>query len=623
MKHKSEPDDAVRKVVIDDGLWRAVVERNRTSTLPHVWNQCEQGKQIQNFSVAAGRSNAAHVGGPDRDSNVHKVMEGASYCLAMTPDASLDARMDQLIDTIRAAQSPDGYLVTYFISEAPDQRYEDLHRSHELYCMGHLIEAGVEHYKATGKRSFLDVAIRAGGHIDATFRPGALELVSGHQEIELALIKLYDATGDSRYLERSRHLVDLRGNKERVERDYRGKPVIEGDRRPGRNRPPQYRQDHLPPVDQRHAVGHAVRAGYLYAAMVDLAMAQDSKPHADAAEAIWEDIVSSKLYVTGGVGTHQYLDEGFGDPYLLPIDSAYCETCGGIALMLFSHRMGLMTGDARYADLIEKILLNHTLACPDHAGTSFFYRNPLESDGTRKRHPWTDPACCSTNVVRIIPQITRLAYAVSPRAIYVDQFASSTADLAVEQGRVRIVQRTDYPWDGRIHLAIRPEREMTFALHLRIPGWSRGRPVSSDLYTARADQPAAPSVTVNGEMADFTSIQMGYCVIERRWRDGDDVVLHLPMPVQRVYANPKVEACKDRVALMRGPLVYCLEEADNADLAHTILSRSTRLDAEHRADVLGGVTVIHDHEKTLTAIPYYAWNNRAPGVMMVWIPEDP
>lgn len=572
---------------------------------------------MRNLDVACGDCDAAYDGGADRDSNLHKVLEGAAYSLAMSPDAAWDNRVDALIEKFASVQESDGFLVSYISSQKPDERYKDMHRSHELYCMGHMIEAAVEHFQATGKRNYLEIALRAADHLEATFGPDKLHTTSGHQQIELALVKLFHVTADPQHFNLARYFVDMRGERQRVHREYSGLHIDEGDRRPGRNRPPQYRQDHEPAIEQRYAIGHAVRAGYLYAAMTDMAMHIPSDGYAQAVEAVWDDIVSHKLYITGGVGTHQYRDEGFGDPYVLPNDTGYCETCGGIALLLFSHRMSLMTGDAKYADLIEIILYNHTLACPDRQGTSFFYRNPLQSEGNHKRHPWTDPACCSTNIVRTIPQITRLIYATSEDAIDVNQYVSSHANLRVAAGQVTLKQTTNYPWDGDVQINVEVEQTTAFKLRIRIPGWSRGEPVASDLY--RGEVPGYVSVTVNGEGCDLGELEQGYCVLDRTWQDGDEVSLSLPMGVQRVRAHAEVEACRDRVALMSGPLVYCFEAADNADAQVWQCRSDMTFSREHQADLLGGVTVLKSDTGLLTAVPYYVWNNREPGRMQVWM----
>jgi DUF1680 family protein len=560
MQSKHEIDDALRAVKLHDGFWSRLVERNRATTLPHVWRECENEGHMRNLDITAGKCDAEYEGGADRDSNLHKILEGAAYCQAITPDPAWDAKMDAVIAQFAAVQEPDGFLVSYITSQKPDQRYQDMARSHELYCMGHMIEAAVEHFQATGKRSYLEIAIRAADHMDATFGPGKLETTSGHQQVELALVKLYQATGEQRYLDLSRYFVDMRGDPERVDREYSGLHIDEGDRRPGRNRPPQYRQDHEPILQQRYAIGHAVRAGYLYAAMADLTMACDVPEYAEAAAAIWNDIVSCKLYLTGGVGTHQYRDEGFGDPYLLPNDTGYCETCGGIALLLFSHRMGLLTGDARYADLVETILYNNMLGCTDLAGVNFFYRNPLQVDAPRQRNPWCNPACCPTNIVRVVPQFARFAYAAADSAICIDQFAAGTADVKVNDCRVRLTQQTNYPWDGRITIEVEPPSPMPFALKVRIPGWVAGQPVASDLYTTKGDAPA-PTIDVNGEAVDTSARAAGYVVIDRTWAAGDRVTVDLPMPVQRVHAQRegrvvpgpgRADARADRVLLRAG-----------------------------------------------------------------------
>lgn len=620
MPHLHEIDDALKTVAIHDGFWGKLLRRNHAATLPHVWQQCENQGHMQNLDIAAGRSNAAYQGGSDRDSDLHKVMEGLAYDYAIFPEPKSDAKMDRVIAQFDAAQEPDGYLVTRFTAELPEQRYRDLHRSHELYVMGHLIEAAVEHAGSTGKPHYLDLAIRAADHLDQTFGPGRLETTSGHQQIELALIKLYRHTREPRYLHLARYFVDMRGQPDRVQREYGGKPIDEGDRRPGRNRPPFYRQDHLPAVKQREATGHAVRAGYLYAAMADLAMEHHDPAYAVASRAIWDNIVSQKLYITGGVGTHQYHDEGYGDAYRLPNDTGYCETCGGIALLLFSHRMNRLTGEARYADIVELSLLNNILACPDLDGVNFFYRNPLMSDGTRIRRPWCNPACCPTNIVRIFPQISRLAYATDDHGVYINQFLNSTATLKLGYLDVLIKQETNYPWDGHVAINVSPSEPISFAMYLRIPAWAKGDPVPSDLYTTSGPMPPAITLHVNNVPVEILNLDKGYLVIERLWQPGDRLDLELPMPVQRVHAHTNVEACRGQIALMRGPLVYAFEQTDHTvDLDELTLDCTTTLRAEARPDLLGGVMVIRDEAQTCLAVPYYAWNNREPGKMRVWV----
>lgn len=621
MYKKSEIGDVFKAVKINDGFWGELIDRNHSATLPHVIEKCEEVGNIANLEIAAGRSDAAYVGKSHEDSDLFKVLEGLSYSLAQRPDEKLNEYLENVIEIVAASQESDGYLGSYFTVHKDEGRYTELQKSHELYCAGHLLEAAVAHFEATGKESLMDVAIKLADHLDETFGVGKLEAVPGHQEVELALVRLYKATNEKRYLDLCRYFIDMRGDTALVKRDYAGKPVSEGDRRPGRNRPPEYRQDHLPPIEQREPIGHAVRACYTYTAMADLALDYDSDAHATAVNAIWESIVAKHLYITGGIGTHQHHDEGFGDDYVLP-NETYCETCGGIALILFSHRMSLLNGDARHADLIETILYNHILVCTDLAGVNFNYRNPLANDGTQRRESWPNPACCPTNIVRMIPQIGRYIYAVDGDSLYVDQFVGNTADLALDGGRVEVAQTTSYPWDGKIEITLQPEAPQYIALHIRIPGWAQGRPVPSDLYQAKGGEGGAPTISVNGDDCDITARTNGYYVIKRTWAAGDCVSIDFPMPIQRVYAHEKVEADRGRVALMRGPILYCLEGTDHdMDIDDIILAPESELTAEHVPDLLGGVTVIRERSGQMTAIPYHAWNNREPDKMLVWIKE--
>lgn len=610
-------------VRVEDGFWGALVERNHTVTVPHALTACEERQRgTTHFEIAAGIREGEHTGEAHHDSDLFKTLEGAFLCLQQREDPALAARVEEWVNRIAAVQQPDGYLNSYFIAHPEEERYGDIFRSHELYAFGHLLEAAVAHAEWSGTDRLLDVARRLADHVDATFGPGKRETVPGHQELELALVKLWQATGEARYLDLAQYFVDMRGEPERVRREYAGKPIIESDRTPGRNRPPEYRQDHQPATEQRRPIGHAVRAGYFYAAMADIARVRNSAAHAAAVHAIWEEIVRAHLFLTGGVGTHQHRDEGFGDDYRLPNDTGYCETCGGIALLLFTERMSRLRRDSRYADVIELILHNLLLGCPDLDGTHFHYRNPLSSEGDRARHPWPNPACCPTNVVRMIPQVGRFAYAVEDDTLSIDQFVSSTVTTVLAGTSVTISQTSQLPWHGEVALSVDPEAPAAFALAIRIPGWCEGRPVPSDLYTVDASEETTPTLTVNGATVDLQQRTRGYAVIRRTWTAGDTVTMTLPLPVQRVHAHPQVEADRGRVALMRGPLVYCLEAADHdEDLDAITLAPDATFVTEQDPNHLGGVTLLRQIEGPVSAIPYYTWNNREKGKMRVWIAE--
>ena len=621
---RHEVPDALRSVRIEPGFWARIVDRTRTVTLPHVLHECEAHGFLENFDLAAGVNEGAYNGESSVDSNVFKTLEGASYFVALSEstqpaETDLARTVSDLVHRIAAAQEDDGYLNTCFTVTAPDEKYKDLHRSHELYCFGHLIEAGVAHYEATGDRTLIDVCVRLADHVDQAFGPGRLELVPGHQELELALVRLADATGDSTYRDLARYFVDMRGDPVRVERDYKGKPVIESETHPGRNRPPSYRQDHLPAVDQRTPIGHGVRAGYFYAALAEIAMGFASIPHRQAAASLWDEIVARHLYLTGGIGTHQHRDEGFGDAYRLPNESAYCETCAGIALLLFTDRMRMMRGDSGPADLMELILFNHLLGSTDLGGRTTFYRNPLASDGTHRRKPWDDPACCITNVVRIIPQLPRYLYSQADQTITVDQFVPSRATMRVADVATELSLTTEYPWDGHIRIELHPQTSAEFTLRVRIPGWVRGRPAPGDLYRA-VDAVPSDEIAIELNGTTFHPPESdGYAVLHRMWAPGDVVDITLPMHIRQVHADDRVEADRDRVALMRGPLVYVFEEIDVSDgLDSVVLGSSTRLVAERREDLLGGVTVVREESGAFAAVPYFTWGNRGDTPMAVW-----
>ena len=631
------PYSAVR---IEDGFWSPKIALNQKVSLRAALQECEKSGNIPNFYIAAGLIPGTPKGSHAYDSDVYKVIEGAAYSLRIQPDPGLEAEMDRLIDAIAAAQQKDGYLNTYFIAGNHGPRLTMAPTEHELYCAGHLFEAGVAYRDATGKGKLLDVAVRFADHLDATFGPGKRYEVSGHQEIELALVKLWRATGEKRYLDLAEFFLGERGYAHGAvhqaltpEESILQNAVDPKDRRSvWRTR--KYRQDHLPLAEQTEATGHAVRAGYMYAAMADVAGLGAGPGYGRALDRIWDSVVGAKLYITGSVGTAQFGDEGFGTAYNLPNDKAYCETCAAAANIFWNARMNLLRADAKYADVLELALYNGFLSGVSQSGDLFFYQNPLASSGRARRDTWSDPACCPSNVVRLIPQIGGYFYARDAEGIYVNLYAGSTAEIPWKDGPIRLVQTTRYPWEGGVRLSVEPAAPAEFELHLRIPGWAGDRPVKSDLYVfwdAAATGRPRPQITVNGRTLASPDMKDGYLRIRRTWKKGDVVELNLPLPVRRVRAHEAVEADRGRLALMRGPIVYCLESADNPfEIKEFGLSAASPVKAEYRGSLLGGVTVLQGRggaaggaaAAEFTAIPYFAWANRGQGSMAVWIPES-
>lgn len=618
-------------VTITDNFWRPKIEVNRESSIRHALQQAEES--IECFDIAAGISDKVHKGNMASDSDVYKILQGAAYALHHAPDKELEVSIDSVIDRIAAAQQADGYLFTYWIAHDLSKRWVDLERQHELYCAGHMFEAAAAYYEVTGKRKFLDVAIRLADHIDSVFGPGKRIEVPGHQEIELALYKLFEVTGEKRYLDLSIFFIDERGNPERI-----GDAIIkpEHDPRagtPGRWRHPSYRQDHLPVTEQFYAVGHAVRAAYLYSSMVDISIENKDPKYIPALDSIWNDIVQKKLYITGGIGTRQFHDEGFGTEYLLPNDQAYCETCSSIGLTFWNRRMNLMHGDAKYADLLELILYNSGISGVSLSGDRFFYTNPLESVGKARRRAWFNPPCCPSNVVRFLPEIGTTIYGKRDNEIFVNQFIGSEAKIKLSDNEIKISLETNYPWEGKIVLKLDPKTPADIFLHIRIPGWAQGELLPEGLYHYLETEALTEKVNIkiNGKRVRKIQMVKGYAVIERKWEKGDIVEMELPMNIRMLVGDPRIEDAEGKVVLMRGPMVYCVEETDNkgyfddAKEVHLIL---TGLKAEYQEDLLGGVVAISgnaslgtEREKIeISAIPYYAWNNREQGQMKVWLP---
>ncbi|RIK77343.1 MAG: six-hairpin glycosidase [Planctomycetota bacterium] len=625
------------EVRIDDRFWTPRLETNRSVTVWYDFRKCEETGRIANFARAGGLEKGCFQGIYFNDSDVMKVIEGAAYCLALAPDEKLDRYLDDLIAKIAAAQEDDGYLYTARTIDDPkydypgrQARWSHLAHGHELYNVGHMYEAAVEHHRATGKRSLLDVAIKNADLVCKVFGPGTNQVVDvpGHEEIEIGLVKLYRVTGDEKYLTQAKFFIDMRGR-----RDLRGK--VYG----------AYCQDHVPLVEQAEAVGHAVRGGYLYAGVADVAALTGDRNYIRAIDRIWKDVVDRKLYLIGSVGQHG-AGEGYAGAWKLDNVEAYNETCAAIALALWNQRMFLLHGDAKYADVLERIIYNGFLAGVSLSGDKFFYPNPLECDmkfrfnhGALDRSPWFDCSCCPVNVVRFLPSIPGMMYAVEGDSVFVNLFAAGTANVGFGSGKIKITQQTDYPWNGKIRLIVDPQNAGEFTLRVRIPGWARDEPIPSDLYRVEAGSEThwKPVWKINGQ-AQSAPLDKGYAVIRRAWKAGDAVELDLPMEPQRVVSHENVEPNRGRVAIVRGPIVYCVEGADHGGkVLNLFLRRDTKLAVEHRADLLGGVTVLTGRGRSaqyaedgsvverpadVTMIPYYAWCHRGANEMAVWIPDS-
>jgi DUF1680 family protein len=589
-------------VQIRDEFWGPRLRTNRTVTVEANLRQCERTGRIANFAVAGKLEPGKHQGELYNDSDVYKVIEGVAYALAGQRDADLERRADAVIDIIAAAQQPDGYLNTYYTLVKPQERWRNIRYGHELYCAGHLIEAAVAYHQATGKGKLLAVARRFADHIATVFGPDKRHDTSGHEEIELALVKLARATGERKYLDLARYFLDQRG------------------RADGRRLFGEYAQDHKPVREQMEVTGHAVRAMYLYCGMADVAAETGDRGLLTALEHIWHDVVDRKMYLTGGIGPSAS-NEGFTVPYDLPNDSAYAETCAAIGMALWNHRMFLMSGDGKYADILEREVYNGLISGVSLSGDRFFYVNPLGSVGKHHRVPWFGTSCCPTNIVRYVPGMGERAYAVRDNGVWTVLYLGNTATVALKDGNVTLTQETRYPWEGDVALAVAPERPFAFDLHLRVPGWCK----------------RGATLTVNGQGVPVKP-ERGYVTVARTWSAGDVVRLHLPMPVDRVHADPRVKADVGRVALMRGPVVYCLEGVDNdGQVRNLVLPKDAPLAATFVKDLLGGVEVVRGEALAVSrgadgqlvtrprrflAVPYSTWDNRQPGPMVVWLAED-
>lgn len=617
-------------VKLNDVFWAPRLDINRRVTVPHNFRMTEKSGRVRNFELAAAALAGAKDGKfatsyPFDDSDVYKIIEAAGYTLASHPDPGIEKEIDGLIAKIAAAQEPDGYLYTVRTIGGPPpvdwlgkERWSNLSMSHELYNLGHLYEAAAAYYEATGKRALLDIAEKSVRLLLREFGPGLRQDPPGHEEIEIGLVKLYRVTGEKKYLDLAKFFIDARGRS--------GLRKLYG----------EYSQDHKPLVEQTEAVGHAVRAGYFYAGAADVAALTGDGNYVSALDRIWADVVGSKIYLTGGIGATGAW-EGYGPRYELPNQSAYAETCAAIATFLWNSRMFRLEEDGKFVDVMERILYNGILSGVSLSGDLFFYSDPLASFGQHARTSWFGCACCPPNAARLIASVPGYMYAVGPGKVYLNLYAQGTAGLKVGKTGLTIREFTEYPWDGWVRIELDPDRPASFALMVRVPGWAVNRPIPSDLYAYEGEPSALPVVAVNGEAVPLL-LEKGYVRVEREWRAGDKVELTLPMEPRRVRASEAVKADRGRVAVERGPLVYCAEWPDNGGLvSNLVLADSAPLVAEPRPDLLGGVVVVKtealalrekagktfEEKEQAVLIPYFAWANRGSGEMAVWLARTP
>jgi len=621
------------QVRFTDAFWAPRLETNRTVTIPYAFRMNEETGRVDNFRKAARLMSGPHVGKRYNDTDVYKAMEGAAYSLLLHPDPALESRLDELVALIAKAQEPDGYLYTARTIDpqnpaagAGPERWYYLRGSHELYNSGHMFEAAVAHFQATGKRTFLDIAVKNADLLVRTFGPDKLRDIPGHQEVEIGLAKLFRVTGKQAYLDLAKFFLDERGRP-------RERPLYPADSPFALYNGREYMQDHKPVLEQDEAVGHAVRAMYMYAGMADVAALRGEADYVRAIDRLWENVVVKKLYLTGGVGARD-TSEAFGDAYELPNAEAYTETCAAIGNAFWNQRLFLLHGEARFMDVFERVLYNGLLSGVSLAGDRFFYQNPLASNGGVERSAWFEVACCPPNMTRFLPSLPGYVYAVRGSDLFINLFVGSSAEVEVTGHRVRVVQETRYPWDGLAKIQLEGDIPPGLALLVRIPGWARGEAVPSDLYRFLDTTKEQAALRINGRAASI-ELENGYTRIGRAWKAGDVVELTLPMPVRMVVAHPAVAADAGRVALQRGPLVYCVEGIDNEGTVRDLtLPDMASLASAFRPDLLNGMVVVAARgsagetggvgpagakERPFVAIPYYAWANRGAGEMAVWL----
>lgn len=618
---------AFTQVHITDNFWAPKINVNAGITIPYTLEQCRKTGRIDNFLRAAGKIPVDTMTAyPFDDTDLYKIIEGASYSLQAKKNPALEKYLDTLIAIIASAQEPDGYLYTFRTMKAPKphewigskrwEKEEDL--SHELYNAGHLYESAVAHYLVTGKKNLLNIAIKNADLLVKTFGPGKEEKFPGHEIVETGLTKLYRVTGKKEYLTLAKFFLDLRGKEGHFNQEYS--------------------QSNIKVVDQHEAVGHAVRATYMYTGMADVAALTGDKQYLSAIDDIWNDVVDKKIYITGGIGATNN-GEAFGPAYDLPNMSAYAETCAAIANLYWNSRMFLLHGDSKYIDVLERILYNGLLSGVSLSGDHFFYPNPLASLGQHQRSAWFSCACCISNMTRFLPSMPGYIYAQNKNDLYMNLFVGSNSTIKLPVGKISIIQNTNYPWSGKNEITLNPEKKTQFALHIRIPGWAVNEPIPGDLYIDENKSSKPVAILLNGRPVKYEMIK-GYAVINRSWNKGDKVSLDLPMDIKKVVADVNVSADKDRFALQLGPVVYCLESPDNKDSAvmNIVVDKNAPVQAVYKEDMLNGVMTLQmegnstkrqvnsdeliKSQQRVTAIPYYSWANRGSSEMEVWIPYN-
>ncbi|MES1222790.1 MAG: beta-L-arabinofuranosidase domain-containing protein [Bacteroidota bacterium] len=627
-------------VKLTDNFWLPRIRINHTVTIPASFERCDNTGRVKNFIMAAAHSGKFCTTYPFDDTDIYKTIEGASFSLSLFPDKKLEAYIDSLIVIIGNAQEPDGYLYTARTIDpahphkwaGPERWMKERELSHELYNAGHLYEAAAAHFLSTGKRTLLNIALKNADLVCSVFGQDRKHTAPGHEVVEMGLVKLYRITAKKEYLETAKYFVEERGH-------YNGYDASSKD--PWKNG--AYWQDHIPVIDQKEAIGHAVRAGYLYSAMADVAALTGDEKLLKAIDTIWMNMVSKKIYVQGGAGAVGS-GERYGDNYELPNATAYNETCAAIANVYWNQRMFQLHGDAKYVDVLEKILYNGLISGVGLDGKSFFYTNAMQirnnykhSDMEGERSGWFECSCCPTNICRLLPSVPGYMYAQKDDKVFVNLFANSNASITVQNNPVQIIQQNNYPWDGDLKFTIMPESSLAFALLVRIPGWAQNTAIPSDLYSFEKSSDKKIMITINGDPVDYT-MENGYAVLNRTWKKNDRVEVNLPMEVRRVIAGEKLNEDAGKVALQRGPIMYCAEWPDNnRKVSNIVLPASAVFTSAYNSNLLNGITVINGKvtaiitdtkenkvttvDQPFVAIPYYAWANRGKGEMTVWFPE--